>query len=145
MLGGVVLAIAVLTGCGSGGDPEIQAGVDNGGLTGGGEGTAQHIAKRQVRRQHIDLMKAVALAYDNPSSQARPRVKSCPTGPLIRLVLEGTFPGPGPAVKAEEIYSQGYLGHGHYGACAARYLEEITQLPSGLGTLYVPGTASTGE
>ena len=61
----LAVAIAALalaaSGCRRSSGPAVQAGVTNGGLSGGEVGTAQQIAIREVRKQRIDLNAAVAL------------------------------------------------------------------------------------
>ena len=121
--------------------PRSRLGSPTGGLTAGAEGTAQRIAIRE--RQHIDLNVAVTLAHEKTSQQGEPQSGSCPTGPLIRVVLEGSFPAQNPAVKAEEVYADPLSRH--MGICARTYLSTLPALRSHVGTLYVPGTASTGE
>ncbi len=145
LVGVAAVAALLVSGCGSR-EPAVQAGVTNGGLTAGAEGTAQRIAIREVKKQHIDLSAAVALAHEKSSAQAEPRSGSCPTGPLIRVVLEGSFPAQPPAVEAEEIYADPLsTRRGHLGICSRAYLSTVPALRSDLGTLYVPGSASTGE
>ena len=147
-LAGIAAVAALLvSGCGSHESASrqfaVQQGVTNGGLTAGAEGTARRIAIREVKKQHINLTAAVALAHERTSAQAEPRSGSCPTGPLIRVVLEGSFPVQDPAVKAEEIYADPLSRH--LGICSRTYLSTVPALRSDLGTLYVPGRASTGE
>jgi hypothetical protein len=148
----VVPGALVLSGCHSSSSSDspghvtpVQAGVTNGGLTAGAEGTAQRIAVREVRRQDIRLDAAFALDYIKTSTADEPRSGTCPNGPLIRVVLEGWFPRiRGLAAKAEEIYADPLSGRG-LGVCSTRYLTTLPTLNSDLGTLYVPGTASTGD
>ncbi len=147
LAGAAAVAAVLVSGCGSNESGSrqsaVQAGVTNGGLTAGAEGTAQRIAIREVKRQHIDLNAAVALAHEKTSQQGEPHSGSCPTGPLIRVVLEGSFPAQNPAVKAEEVYADPLSRH--LGICSRTYLSTVPALRSDLGTLHVPGTASTGE
>jgi hypothetical protein len=142
LVGVAAVAVLLVSGCGSR-EPAVQAGVTIGGLTAGAEGMAQRIATREVRKHNVDLTAAVALAHEKTSRQSEPRSGSCPTGPLIRVVLEGSFPAQDPAVKAEEIYANPLSSH--LGICSRAYLSTVPTLRSDLGTLYVPGTASTGE
>jgi hypothetical protein len=109
------------------------------------EGTAQRIAVREVRRQGIRLVAAFALAHTKTSTADETQSGTCPDGPLIRVVLEGSFPRlRGLAAKAEEIYADP-LGRQGLGICSTRYLTTLPTLQSGLGTLYVPSTASAGD
>jgi hypothetical protein len=141
----VAVAALALTasGCHASSAPAVQAGVTNGGLSAGEVGAAQQIAIREVRQQHIDLDAAVALSHTKTSRHDGPRSGSCPTGPLIRVVLEGSFPMQSQAVEAEEIYANPLSGH--LGICSRTYLHAVPVLPKDLGTLYVPGTRSRGE
>jgi len=144
LVGVVAVAALLLSGCGEH-ESAQQAGVTNGGLTAGDDGTALRIAIREVNRQHIDLSTSVALLHVKGSRQAEPRSGSCPVGPLIRVVLEGSFPARGPAVHAEEIYADPLSrSREHLGVCSRTYLSTAPALPNDVGALYVPGTASTG-
>jgi len=143
----VALAVALATvGCShpvtsSKGSMNRQAGVTNGGLTAGAEAVARRIAIRETASQEVHLMAAVALEREKRSHDSEPRSGSCPTGPLIRVVLEGSFPHQAETVKAEDIYARLYSGR----VCSTRYLTALPSLSPDLGTLWVPGTASTGQ
>jgi len=91
--------------------------------------------------QQVHLMAAVGLGREKQSRDSEPRSGSCPTGPLIRVVLEGSFPHQAQTVKAEDIYARLYSGR----VCSTTYLMTLPSLSPDLGTLWVPGTASTGE
>jgi hypothetical protein len=131
---GIAALMLAVAGCGSRGETEIQ-GITNGGLTAGDEGRARSVAIHQVRRQNIDLTAAIALGSP-PSDTGTCRMRD-----VIRLVLEGSFPDQGSDVKAEDIYIGLLSGR----ICSSTYLRAVPHLRSDLGTLYIPGTGSTGE
>jgi hypothetical protein len=118
-----------------------QAGVTNGGLTAGAESVARQIAIRQTAKQRIDLDAAIGLAAEKTIRKSEPRSGTCAPGTLIRVVLEGSFPGTAFSVEAEDIYADLYRGR----ICSVAYLHALPSLRSDLGTLWVPGTRSTGS
>jgi hypothetical protein len=78
----------------------------------------QEIWKREVRRQQVHVDAVVSMLDANPTT-----IQGCPQGPVLRVVIHGTFPAEPASREYEDLYAS---RDGH--VCAKTYRRSAPRL-----------------
>jgi hypothetical protein len=82
------------------------------------------IWRREVRREHARVDAVVALRVAQGAPGVRPRSRACYAGPVLRIVIRGTFPTKPSVTRYQDLYASSGEGR----VCATDFRTEAPKL-----------------